>query len=417
MRIRRLTLGAATVAVLAVSAGAGQARPDVQAAPAASEVQGNIVLAHWASSPVETDLLKQVIASFEKQYPKIKVRRRALDPYPDAMLAQFAARKPPDVFYVDSNVAPDWIKQGVIEDLSPWIQRYKFRTTPFYPRLLGAFQEGGKTYGFPKDWSPLAMQTNNAMLQAAGVRAPTNWTTLRTAAQTLRSQNAVPGGRPICLSPGWDRLLAFIYQNNGAFLSPDKSRAVVNSPQNHVTANYYLGLIQSGLAGTPAQLGVGWCGEALGKEKAAIIFEGNWVMPFMADQFPSVRYTNNPMVRNKAAGNLAFTVSYSIAKDSKNKAAAWTLLTYLTGKQGMSTWVSKGLALPSRSDVKPVAGRQVFLQAAPSAQPWQFAPGFSRVMTVAGNELTAAIEGKQSVDAMLRKIQVAAQATLRRGGR
>jgi multiple sugar transport system substrate-binding protein len=138
-------------------------------------------------------------------------------------------------------------------------------------------------------------------------------------------------------------------QNNGAFLSPDKSRAVVNSPQ-----------------------------------KAAIIFEGNRVVPFMSTDFPNVRYTNNPMVRNKAAGNLAFTVSYSIATDSKNKAAAWTLLTYLTGKQGMSTWVSKGLALPSRSDVKPVAGRQVFLQAAPSARPWQFAPGFSRVMTVAG---------------------------------
>jgi multiple sugar transport system substrate-binding protein len=414
---RRLTLGAAAVAVLAVTAGASQARPDVEAAPAASEVQGNIVLAHWASSPVETDLLKQVLSEFEKQYPKIKVRRRALDPYPDAMLAQFAARKPPDVFYVDSNVAPDWIKQGVIEPLDSYIQRYKFRTTPFFPRLLGAFQDGGKTYGFPKDWSPLGMQTNNAMLQKAGVQAPTNWDTLRSAATALRSKNAVPGGRPICLSPGWDRLLAFVYQNNGAFLSPDKKKAVVDSPANHATANFYLGLIQSGLAGTPAQLGVGWCGEALGKEKSAIIFEGNWVIPYMLEQFASVRYTTNPMIRNKAQGNLAFTVSYSIAKDSKNKAAAWTLLTYLTGKVGMSTWVSKGLALPSRSDVKPVAGRQALLAAAPHARPWQFAPGFSKVMTVAGNELTAAIEGKQSIDAMLKKIQSEATNTLRRSGR
>jgi multiple sugar transport system substrate-binding protein len=414
---RTLTLGAAAVAVLALTAGAGQARPDVKAAPAASEVQGSIVLAHWASSPVETDLLKQVLTAFEKQYPKIHVRRRALDPYPDAMLAQFAARKPPDVFYVDSNVAPDWIKQGVLENLNPWIQRYKFRTQPFYPRLLGAFQQGGQTYGFPKDWSPLAMQTNNAMLTAAGVQAPTNWATLRSAATTLRSKNAVPGGRAICLSPGWDRLLAFVYQNNGAFLSADKKRAVVNSPANAETANFYLGLLQSGQAGTPAQLGVGWCGEALGKEKAAIIFEGNWVVPYMAQDFPNVRYTNNPMIKNKAEGNLAFTVSYSIAKDSKNKAAAWTLLTFLTGKAGMSTWVSKGLALPSRSDVPPVAGRQAFLRAAPFARPWQFAPGFSKVMTVAGNELTAVIEGKQTIDVMLSKIQTEAQNTLRRGGR
>ena len=64
----------------------------------------------------------------------------------------------------------------------------------------------------------------------------------------------------------------------------------------------------------------------------------------------------------------------------------------------MKTWTSKGLALPSRSDVKPVAGRPSFLAQRRCARPWQFAPGFAKVMTVAGNELTAAIEGKQSID-------------------
>ncbi len=417
--MRKWRLGALVVVALlvaTVAAGSGYARTDGPTAVKANEaVAGNIVLAHWASSPVETDLLKQVIREFEKQYPRIKVTRRALDPYPEQMLAQFAARKPPDVFYVDSNVAPDWIRQGVLRDLTPLIKQYGFRTTPFYPRLLGAFQQGGKTYGFPKDWSPLAMQVNTAMAAAAGIRTPRTWTDLRNAANRLRSTNAVPGGRPICLSADWARLLAFIYQNNGAFLTADRKRAVVTSAANHVAVNFYVGLIQSGLAGTPAQLGVGWCGEALGKEKAAIIFEGNWVLPYMAEQFPTVRFTNAPMIRNKAQGNLAFTVSYSIAKDTKNVNAAWTLLTFLTGKKGMGIWTSKGLALPSRSDVKPVAGRQAFLQAAPFARPWQFAPGFSRVITIAGNELTAVVEGKQSIDVMLRKIQSAAAQALRRG--
>ena len=58
------------------------------------------------------------------------------------------------------------------------------------------------------------------------------------------------------------------------------------------------------------------------------------------------------LVKGKVNGNLGFTVSYSMAKDSKNKQAAWTLLSWLTGKVGMSKWMSLGLALPSRSDVK-----------------------------------------------------------------
>jgi len=415
---RRLRLGVALtslVLVVGVTASATQGRTYGGAAPQAQEVKGNLVLAHWSSSPVETALLDQVLAKFRQKYPTIKVKRQVLDPYAEGMLARFASRKPPDVFYVDSNVAPDWIRQGVLETLNDEIAKYKFSTKPFFPRLLSAFTSKGKIYGFPKDWSPLAMETNNAMFTKAGARIPTNWTTLRSAAQSLRSSDAVPGGRPICLSPGWDRLLAFVYQNGGSFLNAAKTKATVNTPAVKGAVNYYVGLVKSGLAGTPAQLGVGWCGEALGKEKAAIIFEGNWVIPFMRESFPNVRYRVNPMVGNKQKGNLAFTVSYSIAKDSKQKAAAWTLLVFLTGRDGMKTWTSKGLALPSRSDVQPVAGRQALLQAAPSARPWQFAPGFAKVMTVAGNELTAVFEGKQTVDAMLAKIQAEATRTLRRG--
>ena len=208
-----------------------------------------------------------------------------------------------------------------------------------------------------------------------------------------------------------------MYQNGGSFLNASKTRATVATPAVRQAIDFYVGLKSRGLAGTPAELGVGWCGEALGKEKAAIVFEGNWVVPYMAEQFPTVRYANNPMVRGKQGGNLAFTVSYSIAKDSKNKNAAWTLLTYLTGRQGMQIWTSKGLALPSRSDVKPVPGRASFLAQAPVSRPWQFAPGFARVMTVASNEFTAVFEGKQTVPGCSRRCRPRRRRALRRGGR
>jgi multiple sugar transport system substrate-binding protein len=116
----------------------------------------------------------------------------------------------------------------------------------------------------------------------------------------------------------------------------------------------------------------------------------------------------------KQHGNLAFTVSYSMAKDAQNKPAAWQLIRYLVGRPGMATWTSKGLALPSRSDVKPVAGRAAFLADAPAAHPWQFAPQFSQVIDTANNELSAVIEGKQSVAQMLQKVQSTADDTLKK---
>jgi multiple sugar transport system substrate-binding protein len=379
---------------------------------------GTVTLSGWASSPAETSLLQKVIAGFEKKYPAIHVNYAPINgDYPTAMLAKFAARTPPDVFYVDSNVIPDWIKQGVLQPLDSYVKASKFDTSKFYPSLLNAFKgPDGKLYGFPKDWSALAMESNNGMLGKAGIHtAPTTWAQLQADAQKLKSSGAVAGGAPLCLAADWARLLAFVYQNGGSFLNAKKTAATVDTPAVKGAVDFYVNFIKTGLAQTPAQLGVGWCGEALGKQKAAIIFEGNWLLPYMKQTFPGVSYGISQLPKGKTFGNLAFTVSYSMARDAKNKPAAWTLIQYLVGQQGMTTWTSLGLAMPTRTDVKVVGGRKAFLGQANYTHAWQFAPGFSKVMDSAGNELSAVFSGSESVDTMLKKIQDLANQTLKTG--
>jgi multiple sugar transport system substrate-binding protein len=368
-----------------------------------------ITLAHWNSSPVELASLRATLAAFGRAYPSINVKEISLDPYAEGMLARFAARKPPDIFYVDSNVLLDWVTQGVLEPLDSYLKKAKMSTKPFYPRLLGGFKYKGQLYGLPKDWSPLATEVNTAILAKANVSPPTTWAQLEAAGKALKAAG-LPG---ICLNTSLDRVLAFMYQNGGGFLNASRTKAIVDSPANVDAVTTYLGWLKSGIAQTAPQLGVGWCGEALGKEKAAIIFEGNWVTGYMQDTFPKVTWNTVPMVRNKARGNLGFTVSYSIAKDSKNKAAAFTLLSYLEGKTGMRIWSQASGYLPSRSDVKPPAGRAVFTNEAPATHPWQFAPKFSKVVDTANSELQAAYEGKESVAQALANIQAAASAAIR----
>jgi multiple sugar transport system substrate-binding protein len=413
-RARRAGLAALTSVVLvaATAAGSSQARPDATASPHAATAVKTITLATFTSSAVETAALRRTIAAFERANRNIKVQHVVLDPYVESMLARFAARRPPDLFVVDSSVFPDWNRQGLLEPLNARMVAARFRPQPFYQRLLAGFRDNrGRIFGFPKDWSPLAMEVNPTMLQRAGVAAPQTWTQLGNAGRRLRAA----GQPPICLSVDLARILAFMFQNNGSFLNNARTRAVVNSPANVQTVATYFGWIQSGIARTPAQLGSGWCGEALGQGKASIIFEGNWVTGFMREQFPSTRFTIHPMIRNKARGNLGFTVSYSIGRNSRNKAEAFRLLTFLVGPRGMRIWTQNSGFLPSRSDVPAPTGRAIFLREAPWSRPWQFAPGFTRVVDLANSELTAAFEGKQTVDVALRKIQDAAAQALRRG--
>ncbi|HET7044792.1 MAG TPA: ABC transporter substrate-binding protein [Gaiellaceae bacterium] len=353
-----------------------------------------VTLAGWSAGADEDDLLRQVVAKFEKTHPGIKVDYSVINgDYPTAMTARFAAHNPPDVFYVDSSLAPTWAKEGVLQPLNSYIKSSKYDTSAFFPSLLGAFTVGSTIYGFPKDWSPLAMEIDTGLLGAAHAKVPKTWSQLETAAKQLQSAGVVKGGKPICLSADWARMLAFVYQNKG-------SLANIQSPAVKQAVDFYVGLIKKGLATTPDKLGSGWCGEALGKQKAAIIFEGNWVLPFMKSTYPGIAYGVFPMVGNKTGGNLAFTVSYSMAKDAKNKPAAWTLLSWLTGQAGQKLWVSKGLALPSRKDVKALKGRKNFLDAAKYAHGWGF-DNFSNAYTIMNNDLTAVINGSKSVDQML----------------
>jgi len=379
-----LLVAAVSVALLAASA---QAKP--KAAKAST-----VTLSGWSSSPEENDLLQQVIAAFEKSHPSINVDYSVINgDYSTAMTARFAAHNPPDVFYVDSSVLAGWAKQGVLQPLNGYIKSTKYNSKAFFPSLLNAFKVGGQVYGFPKDWSPLAMEINTAMLSQAHQKAPKTWKQLQAVAQAMATQGTVSGGKPICLSPDWARLLPFVFQNKGTL-------ANIQSPAAAAAVNFYVGLISKGLADTPDKLGSGWCGEALGKGKAAIAFEGNWLLPFMKSTYPAVKYGIFPMVQQKTGGNLAFTVSYSMAKDAKDKTAAWTLLSWLTGPVGQRIWVSKGLALPSRSDVKAIGGRGAFLGQAKYAKGWGF-PNFSTAYTIMNNDLTAVISGSKTVQQML----------------
>jgi hypothetical protein len=76
----------------------------------------------------------------------------------------------------------------------------------------------------------------------------------------------------------------------------------------------------------------------------------------------------------------------------------------------MQQWISLGLALPTRTDVRAVPGRGAFLRYPASVHGWGNQVGFRHVWNdVANNELTAVIDGKESVNAMLVKIAAAAR--------
>lgn len=399
---RFLVLAATSVLVMATACGGGSGGSS-NFDP--NSVSGTVVLSGWQASPEEGQALQAAISGFQAKYPKVKVDYEPIaGDYPTAMVAKFSAHQPPDVFYVDSSVAPDWIKQGVLQSLDDWAGSRGFDTSQFYPGYLNAFKgTDGKTYGYPKDGNTLAMAYNPDMLSAAGVQPPTTYDDMLKVGAALKAKGQVA----YSMSTSLDRILTFVYGDGGALLNSNKTQDAINDKFKTAVA-FYLSLFQMGYAKSPSELGVDWNGKALGEKKAAIIFEGGWLDSYMKGTFPNVPYKWAEVPAGSAGkATLGFTVSYSIGKDSPHKDAAWLLLTYLTGPEGMKLWTQGGVANPSRKDVPPPAGKDILVNGASYAHPWSFIPGFSKVNDAFNNAFEAAVEGKGSVDDVISKTKAA----------
>lgn len=417
MRLRFLSPLAAAALVLAACQPAASPGASPGATPSPTEGvagecigEGDVILSGWQASTEEGDLLEQMFDEFEAKCPNITVDYQPIaGDYAQAMIANFSAGTPPDVFYVDSSPASEWIEEGFLLALDDYIAQTGFDTGTFYEGYLNAFKgPDGQIYGLPKDASTLAMFYNPDMLSAAGVEPPTNWEELQAAAEALTTGD-VTG---LCLSPSLDRSLAFIYQAGGSIYNEDFSEVTFDSAETREALELYLGFFEDDTGKSPAELGSGWCGEALGQQKVAIVFEGNWLIPFMEGTFPDTPFALAEMPEGSQQATLAFTVSYSIGIDSENPDAGWSLISYLTGAEGMEIWTSLGLALPSRSDAPTPPGRDALIAGAEYAHAWSFVPGFADVNNAFNNAFTAAVEGTGSVDEIVSATTDAAEGTI-----
>ena len=356
-------------------------------------ISGTAVLSGWQSSDAENKALQDTVSAFQSAYPNVKVDYKVIaGDYPTVMATNFASKNVPDLFYVDASYAQPWSSQGFLEPLDDYIAKQGFDTSTFFPGYQSIFTgEDGKTYGLAKDGNTIGMAANSALVTTA----PKTLDELKTAAEGLKGKDGLKA--PMCLNPGLDRGLAFIYAQGGSIVSDDGTQNKVDTPETKAAVQWYLDLFKDGLGMTASDMGDDWCGTALGKKHAAIIFEGGWLDPAMTSTYPDVKYAwaNFPTGSSGQPVTISYTAAYAIGADSKNKDQAWVLLQYLAGKDGMTKWTEGGVALPSRSDVPTPQGKDVLVGQAQFAKPGAgFMKNYADVQKAFGDAFLAEVQNK-----------------------
>lgn len=372
-----------------------------------------ITLSGWGD-PIERQLLQQVLNKFEAKYPKIKVKYDVIaDQYMDVLKTRLIGETAADVFYLDALEAPALIKPGALEPLDKYIKP-DFDVADFQPSLLNAFQQSGKTYGFPKDVSTLALFYNKRALQTAKLAPPpATWEALRTYSKKLtikRKNDIVQYGFGV--APELARQY-FMIKAFGGELINGFEQAVFATPKSlqglQLIIDQYR---QDKSSAQPSDVGTTSGSEIFGQAKAAMVIEGPWLIQYLKKTFPDIDYATAevPLV-NAQKGTMAYTVAYVMNKDSKHKQQAWELISYLTGKEGMKAWTSTGIALPTRKSVATALGYDKnplyapFIAGSNYATIWQAGEYLPIILNNFNNQFISAMLGEQPLATAMQKAQ------------
>ncbi|MET3107748.1 multiple sugar transport system substrate-binding protein [Oxalobacteraceae bacterium GrIS 2.11] len=242
----------------------------------------------------------------------------------------------------------------------------------FIPAVWGTTHrfDDSKIYAVPWYADARAAFYRTDVFKKAGVNpkeAFTNWTSFKQAMQKINGQ-VIDGKKIYALGyPGkndWNvihNLAPWIWNAGGDFLTADKKRSAINSPEALQAITYYTSFAAEGLVPSSAlekdssQIEAGFF-----NGQYAVIFSGSWILKQLSTpkakggQMESAAAHNFGIESYPAGlkGNITFFSGSDLAvmKSSKNKDEAWKLLTYLTSHDAEITYSKMSAMLPARLD-------------------------------------------------------------------
>ena len=292
-----------------------------------------------------------------------------VDDFQKNLINALSAGTAGDLFYMDIFWAEYIIKAGQVEPLDDYLAKSTvISKDDIIPSLLDGFSFDGKVYGIPKDFNSLALVYNKDLFDIAYIQYPNEndtWDDLENKlAKVVEAFDGEVTG--LALAPEFARFGAFAYAAGWEPFVEGKTNLM--DPAFKEAFNWYVGLKEKGLGVMPADIGQGWGGGALSTEKVAAALEGAWILGFLRDNAPNLKYGATLLPKNPGtgqSGNFIYTVAWGINANSKNKDAAFKVMEALTSPAAQQWVLERGLAIPSR---KALADNPYFKKDTPEAQ-------------------------------------------------
>jgi sorbitol/mannitol transport system substrate-binding protein len=398
------------------------------------------------ANPLMTTIEQLTKGGFEASHPGIKVKFVTYDENTERAAVEkdvAAGGGQYDVVMIGPNDIAAWAKNGWIDDLTADASTPSYDVSDILKPIRDALSSNGKLYAVPFYGESSFMMYNKQMFAAAHVTMPANPTWNQIATLAAKLNNPAKGVAGICLRglTGWgDNLAALdtVVNTMGGQWFDTSWNAHLTSPAFEQATNFYVNLVRKYGEKGAGNDSFNQCLTIMQQKKAAMWYDAT-VAASTLDAKPSplagnLGFAPAPVDKTKSSGWL-WSWALALESASKNKSAAWQFMNWATSKEYIAYAASKngwasvppGTRLSTYQNPKYQAAAKDFaaltlneIQSVnviqPGLQP-QPVPGiqyvgipqFEEFGQQVSAEITAAIDGQESVSEALSKSQQIAQ--------
>lgn len=395
---RKWTALMGTVALCGMLAACGNEEQDAQTE--ASTEDEKIELTFWyAYADKIQEANDELVERFNESQDRIEVTASTQGSYTEVeqkVRQSMVAGNEPDVFITVINSVSGLAKDGVVEDLTPFIEGDDtFEKDDFIEGILASSNIDGSYYGLPYFNSTPLVYYNKDLFDAAGVDPAqlNTWEGFQQAAAQLTKDGVIGGTQEETF---W-LFEANMNQQNSKMFSDDKKQSLFATEEGVASVDFTMDMVKEGTWEFPiGDQGIEKAVQSFETQKAAILLASTSRLSQFAESAEAAGFEMGVMMlpegdkRAVAVGGSNIVMTGNLEEEEQE--AAWEFIEFVTNAESNS-WATEHTGyLPIRHSIANSEERQALEAAQPFyavareqleyAVPGESVPGFNEITSI-----------------------------------
>ncbi|MGX8714950.1 MAG: ABC transporter substrate-binding protein [Lachnospiraceae bacterium] len=373
-----LLVGAMALGMLAGCGGSGSSDKAATTAAAATEAAGGATTeASEATEAAKTSTMDEVIVNIwdskqqegiqsicddwtAKSGVKVRVEVVDWDNYWTLLEAGATGGEMPDVFWMHSQFSEKYMDQGILLDLTPYIEAdANTDLANYYSDIVALYQYDGKTYALPKDYDTIGLWYNKDIFDEAGIAYPDEtwtWDTLHDVAAQLTKEDGSQFGLTGNTDANQEGYYNAIYSYGGYVINDAKDKSGYDDENTLKAMEMYGTLVKDAMPNQSAMAETGNINLFLSNQVAMGMF-GSWYVPTFKEKAEEGynQYAVSYLPFYDANGNgtcdegervtMFNGLGWSAPAKVEDPDTVYSLISYLASKEGQTKQAELGVTM------------------------------------------------------------------------